>query len=415
MIFKTVCLVTQVFENQPDSSIGSFSKKTEDFPFELILIFSLFLIYLGISILGGLGFEQDNYSHVTLSQEIVGYNKIYLPFFGREYVWLPFYHYVGAFSILITGGLIPPVHTLRFVSAVSSSITLFILYKWLKQRKVSQHWRIVSILLVGLNGYWLAYSTMSMTDTFSVFLLVGWFYLTERYTTSRKTTHLIFASLFALMSVATRYEAWVFVAISGVLLFFTKSKSANFWNLKRRLSNAALFLFPSSLFVCSWLLYCFIGKGDFLYFSHDPTKFLWSSSLYFHNIELAAQRLFTCLFLTCGLFWLIPFYELFVNKDRDLFLKICIFTMVYLLFTLYQLWSGVNAGFARYWLPLLPFSAIGFGISNNSKKTWHSWVACSLLIGLAVACSIFALKQIAYDHQIYIQTFGSIEKGFWLA
>ena len=41
-------------------------------------------------------------------------------------------------------------------------------------------------------------------------------------------------------------------------------------NLGKRLEASSVFAIPSIIFIGFWLLYCFLGKGDPLYFRHKP-------------------------------------------------------------------------------------------------------------------------------------------------
>jgi hypothetical protein len=275
---------------------------------------------------------------------------------------------------------------------------------------VAQRWRLVVLLLLGLNSYWLAYSTMSMTDTFSIFLLIGWLYFIEKFFASQNKWNLVVASFLALANVSARYEAWVFLSISGLfLLFRSSSKVINFDAIRDKVSRSFSFIAPSTIFIIGWLIYCYVGKGDPLFFSHDPSKFLWSSSLYFHDLVSSASRLISCLLLTCGLLWIFPFYEFFKGNYRALFMQFSYAIFVYLAFTLFQLWSGVNAGFVRYWLPLLPISAIAFGVTINTLKTRWARIICLIVIFIATVYFFIGMQEIVTSHYAYNQTFGSDE------
>lgn len=68
--------------------------RSERFSGEYLAAIGFLSIYLIIAIFfGGLGFETDTVSHVTLIQETAGVGAA-LPYFGREYVWLPGFHYL---------------------------------------------------------------------------------------------------------------------------------------------------------------------------------------------------------------------------------------------------------------------------------------------------------------------------------
>ena len=160
-------------------------------------------------------------------------------------------------------GTIPPVYIARFIASVSSALTLFLTYRWLKKLEVSLFWRVTSILLIGLNAYWLAYSTQSMTDTLSIFLLLGWLYFLEMYLQHSQTKHLVIAAFLALGNVMTRYEAWIFMAFSSIFLIIRSNRiSEVIEKLKKNLIPFAVFVLPSIIFIGFWLTYEFLGKGD---------------------------------------------------------------------------------------------------------------------------------------------------------
>jgi hypothetical protein len=332
------------------------SRRVRQIRGEYLFAAGFFAVYAAFSLMGGLGFERDTYSHVTLMQEIIGY-RVYLPFFGREYVWLPGFHYFGAFFSLLSEQLVAPVYVARFISAASSCLVIFIVYRWLRELGVGVLWRIVGVLSVGLNAYWFAYSSMSMTDTFSILLLVGWLYFLDKYLKSGKNKNLALAAVLAFGNVATRYEAWIFMAASTLFLFAWSNRPLGFVaGLKKKMVSCTVFAVPSAAFIGFWLLYCFVGTGDPLYFTHDPTKFLWGNSLYYHSLGGTIQELLGNLLLVSGVLWIFPFAQAWKGKSRGLFLQFSLLISVYLPFMALQLYSGVNAGFVRYWLPILPLS-----------------------------------------------------------
>lgn len=359
--------------------------------------------------MGGLGFEQDAYSHVTLTQEIIGY-RIYIPFFGREYVWLPFYHYLGATLVLASGKLVFPVYILRLLSAFCSSFVLILVYRWLKQLGVNSLFRVISVLAIGLNAYWLAYSTMSMTDIFTISLLVAWLYLIDKFLKNHENKYLAVASVFVLMSVSTRYEAWLFMAISTFFIFVLSNRNfALCTRLKKNIVSCLFFAVPSMVFISFWFIYCYLGTGDPLYFTHDPNKFLWGNSLFFHNIGSSLQELATNLFLVTGVMWIFPFIQVLKGQNKPLFTHFSLLMLFYLIFLVYQLYQGVNAGFVRYWLPFLPLSAIAFGVTSNRYKSKWLILFYVLVLVVSVVSSVIGMNQILADHASYIETFGSDE------
>ncbi len=397
-------------DGEMNQGLRTLLEKTKRLSGEYFVAIAFFFGYTVISLLGGLGFEQDTYSHVTLIQEIVGY-RIALPFFGREYVWLPGYHYIGAFLYLLSAKTFAPLYVARFIASASSAFTLFISYRWLKILNVSLTWRVISVLLIGLNGYWIAYSTMSMTDTFSISLLIGWLYLLYLYMKNPKPKYLIVASILALVNVSTRYEAWVFMALSTLFLLLARSNKIQekTKTLRRNLRTAAAFAIPSLVFIGLWLLYCFMGNGDPLYFTHEQTKFLWTNSPFYHNLGQAFPELFNNLLLVSGFLWLFPFLQAWKGNHRRLFASFSLLMFVYLLFLIVQLFNGTNAGFVRYWLPLLPLSSIAFGVTASRTKNKWLMLFCVAIIVVTVLFSIVGFQQVLAGHQDYLNTFGADE------
>lgn len=378
-------------------------------PFEFYIGITFFVVYAIISFLGGLGFEQDTYSHVTLTQEIIGY-RVSLPFFGREYVWLPFYHYLGASLVLLSGKLVFPVYILRLLSAFCSSFVLILIYRWLRQIGVSPLFRVISVLLIGLNAYWFAYSTMSMTDIFSISLLVGWFYLIDKFLKQHQNKYLAIASVLALMGVSTRFEAWIFMSISTLFIFLWANRNADlFIRIKKNIISCLIFSVPAVVFIGFWFLYCYLGKGDPLYFTHDPTKFLWGSSLFYNNISLSLQELVKNLLLVSGIMWIFPFIQVWRGKNKPLFTHFSLLMVLYLVFLVFQLYQGVNAGFVRYWLPFLPLSSIAFGVTASENKSKWFIIFYVIVLASSIAFSVIGINQILSDHSSYIETFGTDE------
>ena len=378
---------------------------------EYVVALMFFSVYMSVSILfGGLGFERDTYSHVTLIQEIVGY-RVYLPYFGREYMWLPSFHYLGAFLYLFFAKSLAPVYVARFIISLSSALTLFVVYRWLKDLNVEFSWRVVTVLLIGLNGYWLSYSCQSMTDVFSVSLLTGWLYFLELYLKHSQMKHLFLASTLALMNVMTRYEAWLFMAISTVfLLVRSKRVLAIPRNLKRNLVSCTIFALPSIAFISFWLAYNFLGKQDPLYFIHILTEFSWSgfNVPYYHDLGKVMLILFGNLLFASGLLWLFPFLEAYKGSYRALFSRFSVLMSTYLLLLIPQLYIGANTGHVRHWLFLFPLSSIGF--AAHASHTKNKWLTLFCVM-ITILFSIVGLQQNISMHLEYLKTFGADEQN----
>jgi hypothetical protein len=252
---------------------------------------------------------------------------------------------------------------------------------------------------------------MSMTDTFSIGLLIGWLYLLYLYLKDPKPKYLMAASILALINVSTRYEAWVFMALSTLILLLARSNKVQekTQNVLRQLRASVVFAVPSLVFIGLWFLYCFLGNGDPLFFTHEQTKFLWTNSPFYHNLGQAFPELFNNLFLVSGFLWLFPFLEAWKGKHRALFSGFSLMMSVYLLFLIVQLFNGTNAGFVRYWLPLLPLASIAFGVTASRTKNKWLMLFCVVIIVVTVLFSILGLQQVIAGHQEYLSIFGADE------
>ena len=262
-------------------------------------------------------------------------------------------------------------------------------------------------MLIGLNGYWLSYSSQSMTDTMSVSLLIGTLYFLNLYLEHSERKHLAFASILALANVMTRYEGWFFMAICTVLIFARSRRVLQTAkNFLCAIFPCAIFALPSLGFIGFWLFYQFLGKGDPLYFVHILTELLWAgqSHLFYHDLGKCVQVLFSNLLLSNGLLWLFPFLEAYAGCHRALFTRFSLLMSAYLLFEIPQLYSGAGGGWVRFYLYLLPLASIGFGVfASHTKNRWLVF----LCVMITVFFSIVGLQQNIFAHSKYLHTYGA--------
>jgi hypothetical protein len=231
-----------------------------------------------------------------------------------------------------------------------------------------------------------------MTDVFSTMLLFGSIYLLFLYFESNSSRYLVAASTLTLLNVMTRYEAWLFLAVTLLyaLYSFADKKISG-----RTLANVVIFAIPSALFISVWLYYNELVSGSFLGFaswiaqnvSSDPPAFAHSPVLTFANLG-------EVLFLSNGVLWL----ALVDVRRRGRIAPMLKFsTMLFAVYTAYFLYStyvGFSDGWVRFYLYFVPFSVLAFMSKDYGKKTFY------LILGISVVLGVVGFAQNVVLHQI---------------
>ena len=99
--------------------------------------------------------------------------------------------------------------------------------------------------------------------------------------------------------------------------------------------------------------------------------------------------------------------EAYRGSHRALFTRFSILMFVYMLFLAFELFIGSNNGAVRYWLSLLPLSAIGFGVyADHTRNRWLLLIC----IVVTVLFTVVGFQQISLSHAEYLRIYGADEE-----
>jgi len=312
--------------------------------------------------------------------------------FGQGYyVWLPLWQFLLAGMYLLTS-----INTAMLGTAVSATSLGFIsliTVSALKRAGFDGRRQVIGTTLLLTSGYLVAYASQGMTDVFSTMLLLGTVYYLFLYLETHSARYLAFASLLTLLNVMTRYEAWLFLAITllyALYSFVGKRMSG------RTMTNVVMYAVPSALFICTWLYYNKLESGSAFGFaswmaqniSTDPPASV-------HNPLLTLAGLARVLLLSNGAFWL----ALVDTRNRGKIVPTIKFAAVafavYSGYFLCSTYLGLSDGWVRFYLYFVPFSVLSFMSKNYRKDVFYLMLGISVILGLVGFAQNVQLHQIA--------------------
>ena len=310
--------------------------------------------------------------------------------FGQGYyVWLPLWQLLLAGIYLLTR-----VNTTLIgivVSATSLGLISLITVSALKKAGFDKRRQALGAGLLLTSGYLVAYSSQGMTDVFSAMLLLGSVYCLFLWLESHSSRYLAVASLLTLLNVMTRYEAWLFLAITLLYAFylFVRMKTS-----LRRLAEIIAYAIPSALFILVWLYYNELVSGSYFGFANWITQSVSQNPPTFvHNPVLTLANLAEVLLLSNGLFWL----ALADVRHREAITPVVKFATilfaVYTVFFLYSTYLGFSNGWVRLYLYFVPFSVVSFMSKNYKRDVFY------LILGISVVLGVIGFSENVVLHQ----------------
>jgi 4-amino-4-deoxy-L-arabinose transferase-like glycosyltransferase len=241
------------------------------------------------------------------------------------------------------------------------------------------------------SGYLVAYSSQGMTDVFSAMLLLGSVYCLFLWLESHSSRYLAVASLLTLLNVMTRYEAWLFLAITLLYAFylFVRMKTS-----LRRLAEIIAYAIPSALFILVWLYYNELVSGSYFGFANWITQSVSQNPPTFvHNPVLTLANLAEVLLLSNGLFWLALADVRHIEAITPVVKFATILFAVYTVFFIYSTYLGFSNGWVRLYLYFVPFSVVSFMSKNYKRDVFY------LILGISVVLGVIGFSENVVLHQ----------------
>ncbi len=334
----------------------------------------------------------DSRGHLNIARRVVdsqtpgvaqfgGYWMPLLHIFMLPTVWNDFFWQTGI------SGSIP--HMIAYVLAV---VYIFKLVFLVSKSRIAA--TIASIIIM-LNPNLIYMQTTPMTESLFIGTLTIFIYYLYKWTISKKETDLILAALFLVLCSINRYEAWLAVFASSLMLLI--NWAVHKFNKK---AEGAFFLFSMLAWIgiFGWLLWGAVIFGDPLEFMHNElsaasqTKEVYSEIKtvgYKNFIEAIFTNVLSIKYTSGYALLFLSIFGLFVYKIKNikqlfqpkiLFIFISLTPLIFDIITVYmgnvpvevpelsKIGYPGNYFNIRYSLYSLP--AIAFFVSTISKKTY---------------------------------------------
>jgi hypothetical protein len=316
-------------------------------------------------------------------------NKCFYVFpFYFSYLIAPFYDFIGAEAEYL-------------IPYFSGVLTIWLLWFWAKELKLSEQLRKMLTLNIGLGtGIFLYCFTLSEISL-NFFLVNYGFYFIWRFNQNFKIKFLVFAGLFLGLTVYLRQESLLLSFILMVMLIFTKNVSI------RRLSP---FILIYMVLIIIWMYLNFqifqhpfglraiqqhkeLNEGSFLL-----NRFLMYIEVFFYNRDNVG------LFLSSPILLLIPFRWHLIKSIDSKFLPFALTAIIYtFLIPLATItYQGVNWG-TRFLLSMVPvllltaFLMYQDIVKNNPESKLRRALIPS--IAWSILGAFFFFSVLVYSHR----------------
>jgi len=264
----------------------------------------------------------------------------------------------------------------NLIGLLSSLVSIFLIYKILKDNKMEYVGLIAAFILAILNDF-VIYTMNGMETSFYIMLI-----LLTLYSYSRKKYYL--SSFFAALTTLTRPDG----LILAIVIF------GHFLITKRKIPFKSAFLFVLTLL--PWLIFAIIRFGSPLPQSLIGKQFQASIATIPFFLRILGF-FFDRAYLILSIFFILGF--LCIIKEK----KLTIYATWFILYILGYILIGIDA-YAWYFIPLVPifvlFSAIGLqeiklGLSKNRNKAVRFF---GIIFPLAVCLILVPVSFLGIQH-----------------
>lgn len=234
----------------------------------LIMLFAVIGVSVGSFIFyyqNGLGLSyNDARSHLDIGRRVVEGLKPGIAQLGS--VWLPLPHALMIPTIwddwMWHSGLSGAI-----ISMLSFVSTCGVIYTYLKKVKVGLFGRLVGVAVFASNLNVLYLQSTAMTELLLIALMTTGSYYLLNYMQSNKIIDLVKAGFWVMLSTLTRYDGWLLLAITAILV---TSKAYFSRGYKAAEGVFLMFCTLAGFGVILWLLWNQLIFKDFLYFALGP-------------------------------------------------------------------------------------------------------------------------------------------------
>ena len=329
--------------------------------------------------------DTDAYAHFIIARDIVKnpYNL------SSHWVWLPLFHYIGAFFVLIGTDLEP----IRFINLILWNATPLILFFYLKKKLSKSLIPIIASLLTALSPIGILMGTTAQPEPLFTLMLLLFIiaFDFEKY---------ILSSFLLGISCMLRYEAWALLAGLGVyfLLQIIKNKTLRISESGNNLTYFLNLILPF-LIILIWTLLRLQSDGVWFSFLHGTHKFANDALGEVSSLQGGFWKFLNDLFFYP--FW-IPFIFtgiaiIFVPFGLKKFFaenKIAFTASLSILIFISVSWvMKANLGLNRHFTSLLPFYSLliayGFVSVSEYLKKYKLFSSGNLLLSVFAIIILF--------------------------
>mgnify|MGYP001044997285 CR=1 FL=1 len=321
-----------------------------------------------------------------------------------HYVWLPFWQLLMGFAYSFFH--INTILIGEVASALCAGGTAVYVFVFLRKFGLDETQSILGSMMLLTFGHYVAYSSQAMTESLSVLLFFACLYHLYLYFDTGSLGNLGIASLASLVNVATRYEAWFFLALIIGFMFFSLRFSQNPRFRFVNVVHVVLFALPSITFIGLWLEYNLMMAGTIFGFrdwilAHNAHESLMFYKDWGYTLIVVLGNLFFAL----GTFWMSIIEQLKQLESRkrriqdNMLVLFGLLFLGYIIYFAYSVFTGFNIGWPRHYLYFVPLSIIAFMLNKFEKKP-----ASYVLLIFNIVLGIVAFAYNVQAHNLYAQS-----------
>ena len=310
--------------------------------------------------------DTDAYAHFIIARDIVrnGSNL------SLHWVWLPLFHYIGAFFVLIG----PEMQSLRYVNVIIWNAIPLILYFYLKKKETESLIPFSAALLTALSPIGILMGTTAQPEPLFALLILLFIIFFDK-------GKFIISAIILSASCMLRYEAWAVLMGIGlfILVSIFKEKSLKLSAFGKSLLVYFVILLPALTILC-WSVLRYFSDGQWFLFLHGTQKFASDALRQNNSVDGGLFTFVKDLFFYP--FW-IPFiftgitvllaplgFKKFYTENRVMFV-----TGISILVFISVSWiMKANLGLNRHFTSIIPFysvmAAYGLYILNEYSKKY---------------------------------------------